>query len=230
MCKGPKVVCSELGADPCAWSERSPLPPPVWIRHEVDSLSTAVELAAVGDVQGACDSLRSIRSAELRDWYVEHGAYSGGTRFRCLGQIPATRVPADTRDRRALSNALSNSVLVRDGYACRYCGLRVVPGDVLKALRSVVGEHEFQVSGKNKDIHGAAMVFRGTADHVIPQSAGGSTDAENLVACCYSCNYGKAGFTLEQLGLTDPRDCEPTDTGGWDGLTRWLRQLRLHAR
>jgi len=37
-----------------------------------------------------------------------------------------------------------------------------------------------------------------------PHSLGGRTELDNLVTSCYSCNFGKAEYTLKQLGIDDP--------------------------
>lgn len=38
-----------------------------------------------------------------------------------------------------------------------------------------------------------------TLDHVIPKSAGGSDDLDNLVACCKSCNTLKGAMPLDEF-------------------------------
>ncbi len=67
----------------------------------------------------------------------------------------------------------------------------------------------------NATTHGAALVYRAVADHVLPHWSGGSTDQENLITACYPCNFGKAEFSLEQLGLERPRRAV---ANGGDGL------------
>lgn len=62
----------------------------------------------------------------------------------------------------ALAVAFSRrNILVRDGFACQYCGRRLSMSDL-------------------------------TFDHVIPRSAGGRTNFENIVAACTGCNSRKA--------------------------------------
>ena len=55
------------------------------------------------------------------------------------------------------------------------------------------------------------------ADHVVPWNKGGQTNLQNLVTSCASCNYGKDGYTLEQLGLDNPFDSDPV-MSNWIGL------------
>jgi len=48
-------------------------------------------------------------------------------------------------------------------------------------------------------------------------SYGGRTAPENLVTSCFPCNYGKANFTIEQLGIESPFRREPM-VDEWTGL------------
>lgn len=59
-------------------------------------------------------------------------------------------------------------------------------------------------------------------DHIIPESAGGATDLENLCLACRGCNGFKLDHqtgihpeTNQQLKLFNPR------TQNWDGHFRW---------
>lgn len=48
---------------------------------------------------------------------------------------------------------------------------------------------------------------------------------ENLVSSCATCNYGKDGYTIEQLGIEDPLAHKPAN-GNWSGLTDKIVQLK----
>jgi hypothetical protein len=113
----------------------------------------------------------------------------------------------------------------RDHYRCRYCGLGLVSVELLKAYEAAVGNPYFAATAKNSS-HGAALVFRATYDHVDPLNCGGLHDLSNLVTSCYSCNFGKAGFTTQQLGLDDPRARPIPAAAGWDGLLSLVLKLR----
>ncbi|MEL0166487.1 MAG: HNH endonuclease [Pseudomonadaceae bacterium] len=56
-------------------------------------------------------------------------------------------------------------------------------------------------------------------DHVVPHSHGGANDLDNLVVTCAACNFGKMEYTLDELGLIDPRTIPPIQSS-WDGLER----------
>ena len=65
----------------------------------------------------------------------------------------------------ALSKRLRFEILRRDGFQCRYCGLRSTEGNGL------------------------------TVDHVTPVTLGGTDEPSNLVAACIDCNAGKTSST-----------------------------------
>jgi len=73
-----------------------------------------------------------------------------------------------SRARAPISAKLRFSVLMRDGFRCRYCG-------------RTAGEPEVVLH----------------VDHVVPLSAGGLTMENNLVASCAECNLGKSTRTVE---------------------------------
>jgi hypothetical protein len=95
---------------------------------------------------------------------------------------------------------------------------------VLRAFEKVVGISEFRTQGTNAQQHGVIHAFKIVADHVVPHRRGGRTDLDNLVTSCPGCNYGKEAFTIEQLGISDPRDRRPVFSD-WDGLTSLLPGL-----
>ena len=72
--------------------------------------------------------------------------------------------PKTWRDR--VKDAVKIQIYERDGYICQYCGLYCY-------------ESYIQNSGAV------------TIDHMLPVSAGGTSDIENLVTCCRECNMRK---------------------------------------
>lgn len=220
MCRGTKT-CTELGTRPELWSREAPLVPPVWFESQLSIFVEAAKAAAGGDVFAARAKLLLIRSTDLQTWYIEHGQNSGTFRHRQLGKRKA-QIFHTSLDTLASSDRFSNEVFKRDGYRCRYCGLRLIPKSVLQAFSAVVGADAFRATGTNVERHGIVLAFRANADHVVPYNLGGRTDLNNLVACCWSCNYGKGKFTLDQLGLEDPRNRPVNSANTWDGLTSFF--------
>ena len=217
--------CSVLGRDPSKWSRRATLPPPEWFRTQALIFRDAVHSAADGDKADALRILDTIRSDEMRDWFDEHGQMSGRHRARGLG---VARPPLSCElDPVRLPLKCERVVFERDGYTCRYCGLPVVAKEVLIAFEHVVGVAAFSTRGTNAEQHGVIHAFKLVADHVVPHKLGGKTDIDNLVTACPACNYGKECYTLDQLGLEDPRDRDPK-LGDWDGLTAFIPGLKTN--
>lgn len=224
MCR-KSPFCTELG-ERHSWSSHAPLPVPDWIREELSRLHDCIRLAAEGDVEGSVQALAGIRSDAIRAWGVEHGQLSGRFRNAELGVPDPDSTPATGP--RTASAALRARILNRDGYLCRYCGVRVIPREVLTAYGEIVGQEVFGTGRANAARHGAALVSWAEIDHVAPYKKGGRTEEDNLVASCWACNYGKDRYTVEQLGIQDPRDRQPLDSD-WDGLWSLLPRLQSLA-
>ena len=139
-------------------------------------------------------------------------------RYRAIEGIPAAvAFPGRARTRKPKPSD-EMVVFARDGYRCRYCGCRVV----LSRARTVIMQAVPDVlhwGAADKDKHAAFYALTAVADHLVPHSRGGTSELENLVTTCQSCNYGKGDWLIEQVGLTDPRTRSPV-CDGWDGLTR----------
>ena len=221
MCRGSE--CTELGTDRTLWSRLAPLPPPGWFRREIETVHRVAQAAARGDVSESLRLLKGVRGAELAQWYVEHGQRSGFFRIRDADLVP--RTARSNRGRMPGASTL-RSVIERDGYRCRYCALPVVPLAVFRWLSRALGADAFRAEGSgNAAKHGAVIAFRANFDHVVPLALGGPNNEQNLVTCCWSCNYGKRAFTLAELGLDDPRDRPPL-VDAWDGLVSSIPGLR----
>lgn len=163
----------------------------------------------------------------MRHWFVEHGQSSGGHRKRHYQIAPPAVSPGDFDGLRSPAR-YERGVFERDSYTCRYCGLKLLSKEVLIAFERAVGFTEFRTQGTNKQQHGVIHAFKIVADHVVPYRRGGRTHPDNLVSACPGCNYGKDAYTVEQMGLDDPFNYNPTGSG-WDGLERLIVGLRHHA-
>jgi hypothetical protein len=108
----------------------------------------------------------------------------------------------------------------RDGFNCRYCGVPVIRKAVREYFQYQYAELRIW-RRKNAEQHAAFQAMWAQYDHVLPNSAGGTNDMDNLVVTCAPCNFAKMDFTLEECGLTDPRLRLPL-LSSWDGLERVL--------
>lgn len=111
-------------------------------------------------------------------------------------------------------------LLHRDGHHCRFCGIPVIRSEIRKYLHSIYPE-QIPWGRSNITQHAGFQCLWLQYDHVIPHWHGGSNDLGNVVITCSACNYGKMQYSLEEIGLYDPRDFEPVKST-WDGLERVL--------
>jgi 5-methylcytosine-specific restriction endonuclease McrA len=213
MCRGSSI-CTEFGEIE-AWSRESPLPPPAWVVQDVETLAHAVRVALDGRVPEARDLVSTLRGSEAREWFVEHAQISANHRRRIL-RVP--RPPEVAGNRRATPESLRRTVWIRDHYTCRYCNLPTIPPQTIKAIRTLLGADVLPWGNTNASRHGTLFLARSEYDHVVPVSLGGTDDLSNLVTSCPGCNYGKDRWSVEELGIEDPR-VRPVITSGWDGLT-----------
>ena len=228
MCRKAKM-CTELGTNPSQWSKCSPLPPPDWFEGQLEFLARAVRQYVSGNRPACLSTLTNNRGDEMRDWYIEHGQTSGGHRARVLKlPEPVTVLPSE-RDSPYIGPKLEDKVFGRDGYRCRYCGIKLVSNRVLKALIAALKTKAFRRGGPNNETQGFLCAFFPSADHVIPRSIGGKTDMSNLITSCVPCNFGKANYTIEQIGIENPFLREAIEDG-WNGLTPELSGIKTAAK
>jgi len=140
-------------------------------------------------------------------------------RRRTVHVAIAKGVKAEKREPSAL---VERTMYARDGRRCRFCGCRVVPNDTRDRMRAML-PGAIRLGPSAKDYHAAFLALNAVPDHVIPHAAGGSNDLDNLVTACRPCNNGRGAYSLEEMGLIDPRSRPPiVDRDGWDGLRRIL--------
>ena len=218
MCRQAKF-CTELGMDPKKWDKRCPLPPPEYFESCLDAFIEAYSLANQGKLIQAIETLKSTRSEDLRQWFVEHGQMSGWHhRVKGLAHEKPKKYKGKLETNKRIG-PFEDEVYARDGYRCRYCEIRVIDFKVLKHMEELVRSENFKAAGRgNKIRHGISLTFRATADHVVPISHGGLTSIDNLVTSCWNCNYGKYNALLEQMNLENPFKYRVESKLKWDGM------------
>lgn len=203
MCRGRKV-CDYLGEDPTAWSKSCPLTPPIHFANAYENILKIEDLLLDEKISETIRILREPLGVEIREWFVEHAQSAWSFRSKVLGTLESSPF-LGTLDTRKLTNDVKNQVSDRDGFVCGYCKGKLVSDERLNRISSIVGADNFRISGNNSQRHGYIYIVRTTVDHILPQSKGGQTDLDNLIMCCWACNYGKAEKTLSEIGLVDPR-------------------------
>ena len=107
----------------------------------------------------------------------------------------------------------------RDGYNCRFCGMPVIRPEVRTRI-ALTYPTTARWGRKELEQHFAFQCMWAQYDHVVPHAKGGTNDLENLVLACAACNFGRGGYSLDEVGVTDPRKRSPL-RGTWDGLERF---------
>ena len=218
MCKQrANHYCTELGDDSSRWSKEAPLVKPTWINDSLSTFKTAFNLASHARIGEAQTILERNLDNNLRTWFDIHAQNTGTWRFKAFNkQNPMKVLPIDpVKDfKQFTSKAFS-----RDNFHCRYCGTPVIPKSVFRRTQELLGQDFLPLGRTNATRSGFYLMFAATLDHVTPWSLGGKTDLNNLVTSCWSCNYGKMNYTIEQLGLNNPFTREPNPNSSWKGLT-----------
>jgi 5-methylcytosine-specific restriction endonuclease McrA len=191
-----------------------------------EALSTASDAHLSGDFGAAADHLSRANCPVVWSWlnpaWVDVDKHV--VELRPLGDT--TALPKDERDHdRTIRAEVRREVIQRDGYRCRYCGIPVISADVRRFLARQYPESVlWDVYDPSKQHAGLSCMWL-QFDHVLPHSHGGRSNPENVVVTCALCNFGKHGFTLRQLGLSDP--ClRPPIAVTWDGLERLRPAVR----
>lgn len=224
MCRG-KNTCSELGVNPEKWDKFSPLRTPNWMTNEIDLFVSAVDDFLSGDKNSCLEKIRQIRTEEITYWYIEHGQMSGRHRKLTLGITPPSNIDDNLRDPVRSPSKVQNAVFERDGYKCRYCGNKLISQDFFRLFIKKLNSDLFKRGETNLTTHGIIHIAWPVADHVIPWNKGGQTNLENLVSSCATCNYGKDGYTIEQMGVENPFNRKP-QIDAWTGLTDRIEKLK----
>lgn len=200
----------------------APLPYPTSFNDEIDRFVGAVQLAFGGQVHSARQHLKKINHIPMVQWFDGISQHVGDVRYELVNARQGQRKKKAHRKKRDMSMSRLRRLAERDGYRCGYCGIRVVEPAVLKKVQSVLGRDVFpsKTGGKgssNLDYHGIWMTIGLTLDHVKPFAIDADDSDGNLVTCCWSCNFGKYDYTLEELDLAWPAQSKGV-IDGWHGL------------
>ena len=200
---------------------------PATPEHELaaDMLSEAADAILAGNTDLARQLIARTDMPSLHDHArrVMDGHHT--TRRKTVtSRMPGKIIKATTR---MPPREVTRRTFLRDGWRCRFCDCRVVSPRARDAMRSAVpGALRWS---KREGFHGAFLAMSASLDHVLPHSAGGTNELDNLVTACWSCQFGRGHYLLEEVGLSDPRERIPA-SGGWDGLERVQKNAQPATR
>ena len=143
-------------------------------------------------------------------------------RIRKVEGAPHNVGDSELDPRRDATKKQKAELIDRDGHQCRFCGIPVIRAEIRTAMRKQY-PNELNWGSSNSEQHAAFQCMWLQYDHILPHSRGGCTNLDNLVIACSGCNYGRGNYTLEEVGLIDPRT-RPVIRTDWDGLERFLKR------
>ena len=200
----------------------APLP-----EHETaaDLLSAAADAIVAGDLKLARDRLRQADMPALFE-FARRLMGSVDVEIHRRRPVPKSSAVVTKAILRMPTSAETRALYLRDGWRCRFCGCRVVSNRARSAMRACIpGAIPW---GESEGYHGAFFALTASVDHVLPHSAGGGNEPQNLVTACWSCQFGRGAYTIEEFGLSDPR-FRPPVVDGWDGLCRVIGHASVAA-
>ena len=214
--------------DPAYYEPRRCLREPIpEIFESADLLSRAAGAHLAGETAVAARLIRAADQPAIRDWieslWGPKSKYPEKVHFLRVREAPEATAALPTPERvksRGPTPDIAMALIDRFGWNCAYCGIPLIDRRARNLLIAAYSD-ALRWGRTNDSKHTAFMCMDNEFDHVIPHSHGGSNDIENLVPCCAPCNCGKENWTLEQLGLIDPRTQQKCKSN-WDGLTRLL--------
>ncbi len=159
----------------------------------------------------------------IREWTESlWGANSPYIQYRPVANTPPSIKKDQRISNRMPSEEVLKQLLLRDGYHCRFCGIPLIRRDVRDKFDKLYPQ--LKIWGKTKfDCHAAFQAMWLQYDHVLAHARGGGNEMDNMLITCAPCNYGRVNYTLDEVGLIDPRTREPIRSG-WDGLERLLHK------
>lgn len=209
-------ACSPRELIPCL---RPPIPE---VFAAAKYLDAAVSAHMIGDSELAEHLIRAANMDEVRAWTESlWGKASPYVRPRALPHSP----PVLSRGERVVERMPTGAVLAelhsRDGFHCRFCGIPVIR----KVVRVFLGKlypAALRWERTNLSQHAAFQAMWAQYDHVLAHARGGDNSIENTIVTCAPCNFAKMNYTLDELGLSDPRIRHPLKSD-WGGLERVLQ-------
>jgi hypothetical protein len=206
------------------WALRTCLSAPLPEHAEAARLlSEAANAVLSSDLEVARDLVRKADIPLLFDRtnLVMNGGDPSIQRRRPVAMPPGPVIKVSSRMPSSVETA---ALFARDGWHCRFCDCRIVPPKVRRAMQiALPGAIPWC---ETEGYHGGFYAMSASVDHVVPHSAGGGNDQENLVTACWSCQFGRGAWSLEEVGLSDPR-ARPPIKNEWDGLTGLLGNAAL---
>jgi hypothetical protein len=186
-------------------------------------LDEAVSAHISNQPERAEELIRLSNIPAIREWTESlWGSASPYVHYRLLSGAPPSFESAQREKLRMPSLAQRRLLHLRDGYHCRFCEIPVIRKEIRERLR-ILYPHVLPWGRTNTSQHAAFQAMWAQYDRIVPHARGRNNDLDNVVVTCAPCNFGRMNYTLEEVGLVDPRSREPIRSE-WDGLECLLRK------
>jgi len=197
---------------------RDPIPE---IADAARYLDAAISAHLIGRRDVADELIRLADMPAIKEWTESiWGSKSPHVKCRVISGDPQ-QLPGQHRVKERMpTQAEKRTLLKRDGYHCRFCGIPVIRGEVRERIRRVY-PGALRWGSKNNDQHAAFQALWVQYDHLLPHARGGNNELDNMVITCGPCNFGRVHYPLGEVGLIDPRMRDPVRSI-WDGLERFI--------
>lgn len=193
---------------------REPIPE---IGEAARLLESAVQAHLVGNAKLAHEFISRADLPAIREWTESlWGSNSPYVQYQPTENAPPS-IPKEQRVKlRMPTTAEKNTLHQRDGFHCRFCGIPLIRKETRERIKRAYPE-ALSWGFKNIDQHAAFQAMWLQYDHILPHARGGDNNLDNIVITCAPCNFGRMNWTLDEVGLIDPRTRLPIQSA-WTGL------------
>ena len=201
---------------------RAPLPYPREFNDQIDAFVEAIGIAVNGRPSVARGVVQALDHKPIVEWFDGFAQHAGSERLKFLGKKAVKRSGGGKRDMR---QSRVRRLAERDGYRCGYCDIRIIEPRILRKVDKLLGGRVIRgltEKRSNLSYHGIWLLTAVTLDHIEPLAENYNDTDQNLVACCWACNFGKYHYTLDELQLQHPIQ-QREIVGSWDGLLGLVR-------
>jgi hypothetical protein len=214
--KNEAQLQESLGTDTEKWNTNCLIPYPKEFDKQIDLVAEAVRIAHL-DPAKARAMVQSFDSEPMKRWFIDVALWSGAWRAERVG-LHEKRMKS-LGIRKIVSQKKLDDLFAGDKWRCRYCGIRVAGNRKhFKKFAQAIDMPELIAGRTDESRHGLYLMLMASYDHVRPVNQEGTNDADNLVTACWSCQFGKYKYSLEELGLTGPIDPRLVKSDSWAGL------------
>jgi 5-methylcytosine-specific restriction endonuclease McrA len=216
MPKNAALLHDVIGTNPAVWNKNCLVPYPKEFDQQIDLVAEAVQIAQSSPGM-AREIAQSLDAEPMKRWFIDVALWSGAWRAEILGNHK--KAGRGLGVRKIVSQTKLDELFARDKWRCRYCGIRVAGNRKhFKKFANAIGMPELIAGRSDESRHGLYLMLMASYDHVKPVNQEGTNDSTNLVTACWSCQFGKYKYSLDDLGLNGPIDPELVKSDSWVGL------------